>query len=167
MSVRLFYDRWPTYNRRLTDAVRNLAAGELAWQAAPGEWPLWATVAHVAGARVYWLCGVAGEPGAESTPFPDPLSGVGWEDDEGTPRSAGELVSALDSSFAVVERCLDTWTPPILAETVSRAYGDVRQVHSRASILQRIVSHDAYHAGELSQVLGAHGRPAIDLWRPG
>jgi len=31
-----------------------------------------ATVGHTAAARVYWLCGVLGEPGAETTPFTDP-----------------------------------------------------------------------------------------------
>jgi hypothetical protein len=28
-------------------------------------------------------------------------------------------------------------------------------------------SHDAYHCGELSQTLGMHGLPQIDLWPPG
>jgi hypothetical protein len=27
-------------------------------------------------------------------------------------------------------------------------------------------SHDAYHCGELSQTLGIHDLPQIDLWRP-
>ena len=42
----------------------------------------------------------------------------------------------------------------------------VGQVHSRASILQRLLTHEAYHCGELSQTLGIHGLPQIDLWRP-
>ena len=44
-------------------------------------------------------------------------------------------------------------------------YGDTRQVHDRASILQRLFSHEAYHCGELSQTLGIAGLPQIDLWR--
>jgi hypothetical protein len=32
--------------------------------------------------------------------------------------------------------------------------------------LWRLFSHDAYHCGELSQTLGLHGLPQIDLWRP-
>jgi hypothetical protein len=27
-----------------------------------------------------------------------------------------------------------------------------------------ILSHDTFHAGEISQLLGAHSLPAIDLW---
>lgn len=47
-----------------------------------------------------------------------------------------------------------------------RHIGGRVQIHSRASILQRLLTHDAYHCGELSQTLGIHGLPQIDLWRP-
>jgi hypothetical protein len=40
------------------------------------------------------------------------------------------------------------------------------QIHTRQSVLMRVLSHDAYHCGELSQTLGIHGLPQIDLWRP-
>jgi uncharacterized damage-inducible protein DinB len=91
---------------------------------------------------------------------------MGWEDDLDHPRSAAELVMALDSTWGIVDRLLDRWTPEMLEETVERFYGDERQVHSRASILQRLLTHEAYHCGELSQTLGIHGLPQIDLWRP-
>jgi hypothetical protein len=61
---------------------------------------------------------------------------------------------------------LDTWTPEMLAESVEREYDGRRSAHSRASILQRILTHEAYHCGELSQTLGIHGLPQIDLWPP-
>jgi hypothetical protein len=113
---------------------------------------------------VYWLCQVIGEPGVELTPFADP--DAGWEDDLDHPRSSDELVEALDSTFAIVERCLDRWTPPMLSDQIRREYAGSVQVHSRGSIVQRLFSHDAYHCGELSQTLGIHGLPQIDLWRP-
>ena len=166
MSIRLFYDRWPQYNRRLTDIVRTMTDEQLAIRPAPARDPIWATVGHTAGARTYWLCGVLGEPGADTTPFTEPLTGVGWEDDLDHPRSADELVYALDSTWAIVDRCLDRWTPAMLEEPVERLYGDQRQIHSRASILQRLLTHEAYHCGELSQTLGIEGLPQIDLWRP-
>ena len=73
---------------------------------------------------------------------------------------------ALDSTWSIVDGVLDRWTPEMLDEMVERSYGDERQVHSRASILQRMLTHEAYHCGELSQTLGIHGLPQIDLWRP-
>jgi uncharacterized damage-inducible protein DinB len=166
MPIRPFYDRWPQYNRRLTEIVGSMADEQLAIRPAPDLWPIWATVGHTAAARVYWLCGIVGEPGAETTPFPDPLTGEGWEDDLDHPRSAGELVTALDTTWAIVDGCLDRWTPATLEETVERVLGDRRQVHSRSSIMQRLLTHEAYHCGELSQTLGVHGLPQIDLWRP-
>jgi uncharacterized damage-inducible protein DinB len=167
MPIRSFYDRWPQYNRRLSEVVGGMTDEQLAINPGPeaGRWPIWATVAHTASARLYWLCNVLGEPGADATPWPD-LPDDGWEDDLDHPRHADELVWALDSTFAVIDRVLDTWTPEMLAEDVERWYGDERQVHSRASILQRLLTHEAYHCGELSQTLGIARLPQIDLWRP-
>jgi uncharacterized damage-inducible protein DinB len=167
-SIRRFYDRWPQYNRRLTEIVAPMSDEQLAVRPSPDLWPIWATIGHTAAARPYWLCAVLGEPGADTTPWTDPGApdAVGWEDDLEHPRDAAELVGALDSTWAIVEGCLDRWTPAMLGETVERFYGDERQVHSRASILQRLLTHDAYHCGELSQTLGIHGLPQIDLWRP-
>ena len=166
MSIRLPYDRWPQYNRRLRDVVAAMGPDQLAVRPAPDRWPIWATVGHTAAARVYWLCEVVGEPGIETTPFHDLARGTGWEDDLDHPRGADELVRSLDSTFAIVEGCLDRWTMDMLTDEVRRVFGGAAQVHTRSSILQRVFSHDAYHCGELSQTLGIHGLPQIDLWRP-
>jgi uncharacterized damage-inducible protein DinB len=165
MPIRPFYDRWPQYNRRLTEVVGAMSDEQLAIRPAPDRWPIWATVGHTAGTRVYWLCTVLGEPGAETTPFTDLADDNGWEDDLDHPRDAAELVRALDTTWAIIDGCLDRWTPAMLEGTFERSYGDERQLHSRASIVQRLFSHEAYHCGELSQTLGIHGLPQIDLWR--
>lgn len=166
VSIRQFYDRWPQYNRRLTEVVAAMTDDQLAIRPSPDRWPIWATVGHTAAARTYWLCGVAGEPGADATPFTEPATGEGWEDDLDHPRGADELVFALSSTFGIVEAVLDRWTPDMLADAIQRHFGDEVQLHSRASILQRLLSHEAYHCGELSQTLGISGLPQIDLWRP-
>ena len=163
-SIRPFYDLWPQYNRRLRDVVAAMSDDQLAIRPDPERWPIWATVGHTAGVRVYWICAVMGEPGAETTPFTDAASSIGWEDELDHPRSAQELADALDTTFELVEGCLDRWTPEALAIEVSREHGGQRQVHTRASILQRLFSHDAYHCGELSQTLGIQRLPQIDLW---
>lgn len=166
MSIRLFYDHWPVYNEALLDVVRPMSGEQLAIRPSPEGWPIWATVGHTAAARVYWLCGILGEPGAEATPFPDP-NGEGWEDDLSTPRRADELVTAYESTWRIVARCLDRWTPEMLTDTFERTMNGRHQVHTRTSVLQRLFSHEAYHCGELSQTLGIAGLPQIDLWRPG
>ena len=102
---------------------------------------------------------------AETTPWPRP-DDEGWEDTPDHPRSAAELVMALQTTWSIVDGCLDRWTPETLDEKVERRFNDTVQVHSKGSILQRLLTHDAYHCGELSQTLGIHGLPQIDLWRP-
>lgn len=164
MSIRQFYDQWDQYNRRMVEVIGAMSEEQLALRPAPDGWPIWATVGHTAGGRVYWLCAVVGEPGMEYTPFTDP-SGLGWEDDLDTPRRADELVMALQATWGVIDSCLDRWTPEMLSDPITREYGGVRRTHTRGSILQRLFSHDAYHCGELSQTLGILGLPQIDLWR--
>jgi uncharacterized damage-inducible protein DinB len=164
MSIRSFYDRWPQYNRRLTEIIAPMTEEQLAIRPSPERDPIWATVGHTAAARTYWLCSIAGEPGADETPWPDP-NADGWEDDLSHPRTAAELVWALDSTWAVIDGVLDRWTPEMLGQNIERRYLDVVSTHSRASILQRLLTHEAYHCGELSQTLGIHQLPQIDLWR--
>jgi uncharacterized damage-inducible protein DinB len=163
MSIRRFYDRWPQYNRRVTEVIGAMSDEQLAIRPSPDALPIWATVGHTAAMRTYWLCGVVGEPGAEATPWP--AADGDWADDLDHPRTATELVGALDTTWAIIDGCLDRWTPETLDEIVERRYADTVQRHSRSSILQRLVTHEAYHCGELSQTLGIHGLPQIDLWR--
>ena len=165
MSIRAFYGMWPQYDRRLREVIGAMSDEQLAIRPSPERWPIWATVGHTAGTRVYWLCSILGEPGAETTPFSDP-AGDGWEDDLDHPRTADELVGALETTWAIIDGCLDRWTPAALDDRIERRYGDERQIHTRSSIVQRMLTHEAYHCGELSQTLGIAGLPQIDLWRP-
>ena len=164
-TIRPFYDMWPQYNRRLREVIATMSPDQLAIRPGADGWPIWATVGHTAAARVYWLCDVIGETGAETTPFALG-SDAGWEDDLDHPRAAEELVVALDSTWRLIEGCLDRWTPAMLADRIEREYDGNVQVHHRGSIVQRLFTHEAYHCGELSQTLGNHGLPQIDLWRP-
>jgi uncharacterized damage-inducible protein DinB len=162
-SIAPFYEGWRLANDELIRALRDLTPEQLALPVGSPTWPIWASASHIAGPRVYWLCHIFGEPGAETTPFADP--NVGWEDDLGHPRSAAELVGALASTWRIVERCLQTWTPESLAQTARRVRGDgVVQLHTRQSVLWRIITHDAFHGGEISLALGSNGIGAIDLW---
>ena len=163
--IRPVYDGWEVYNGRLIEAIQGLSDEQLKLRASPDHWPIWALAGHMAGTRVYWLCGVFGEPGAETTPFADYLTGLGWEDDETTPRGSDELAGALTSTWALVDSCLERWTPESLGETATVQLASGPRIHTRQSVIMRMISHDAYHCGEISQILGTHGLPEIDLWR--
>jgi uncharacterized damage-inducible protein DinB len=130
------------------------------------SWPIWAIAAHTAATRVYWLCHVAGERGADATPFADP-SGFGWEDELDHPRSAEELVGAWTTTWAVVERAITGWTPAMLAEPISRREGGTIVHYTRRSLLMRMITHEAYHVGEIALIQGIGGRAQLDLWPAG
>jgi hypothetical protein len=163
-TIRPAYGMWPQYNRRLREVIAGLTDDQLAIRPAPDLLPIWAAVGHTAAMRVYWLCEVVGEPGAETTPFWDGTT-VDWADDLDHLRSAAELATGLDSTFAIVEGCLDRWTFDMLTDEIQRPFNNTVQVHTRGSILQRLLTHEAWHAGELSQTLGINGLPQMDLWR--
>jgi uncharacterized damage-inducible protein DinB len=168
-SIRPFYADWAGYSRRTIEGLAALDAQALALQA-PGSdhWPVWAIAAHMAGTRIYWLCEIFGERGIERmSSFYQP-GGMGWEDDLSTPRTGPEIVGALRASWEVVDGCLANWTPAMLEESFER-HGRRGQdeVHTRQSILLRMITHEAYHVGEINIALGSNGRPTIDPWPGG
>jgi hypothetical protein len=170
-TVRPAFSMWPQYNQRLRDVVAAMTDEQLALRVVghaprpePEQWPLWATVGHTACQRVFWLCDFLGEPGADATPFTNAAHNCPGDDDLEHVLGADALAAALDSSFRIVEGCLDRWTVDMLDETIRRPdYGE-DWVHTRGSVLQRVFSHDVYHCGELNQTLAQGGLPQIDLW---
>src|SRR5438445_13615431 len=104
-GVAPFYEGWPKANRRLIEKLRELPPEALNWRATADSWPIWAIVAHCAMVRVYWLCDVVKEPGAETTPFTNAAE-EGWEDHLDEPRGAADLIGALEVTWR-------TWSPAL------------------------------------------------------
>ena len=164
MSIRPAYISWPQYNRRLREVVAGLTDEQLALRPTPDRWPIWATIGHTACQRVFWLCDFAGEPGAETTRFTDAGHNCPGDDDLENVLDAGQLVEALDSTFRIVEGCLDRWTLEMLEDEIRRPDFGPDWVHLRGSVLQRVFSHDVWHCAELNETLSRAGVPLIDLW---
>jgi hypothetical protein len=162
--IRPAYSKWPFFNGQLRDAVARLTDEQVLLRPSPDGWPIWAIVGHAACQRVFWLCDFAGEPGAETTPFKNAGYNCPGDDDLENVLSGSELAEALDSTFRIVERCLDGWTIEALDEVLRRPEWDESWVHSRGSVIQRVYTHDVYHIAEVNQALGAAGLPLVDLW---
>jgi DinB family protein len=113
------YEGWSRVQAQPVARLPALGPEELQLRVSPDGWPVWAMLSHLAGTRVYWLCSVLGEPGIETTPFPD-SSREGWEDHLDVPRQSDELLFALESSWRIVESCLERWTPEMLGEVFDR-----------------------------------------------
>ena len=164
LAIRPAYSSWPRYNRALRDVVAAMTEEHLAIHPTPERWPLWATIGHVACQRVSGICGLLGEPGAETTPFPNALYECPGDEDLEHVLSAEELAAALDSTFAIIEGVLDRWTLDILDVEIRRTFGTEERVFTRGSTLQRSFAHDISHIAELNETLGNHGLQQVDLW---
>ena len=162
--IRPAYSNWPRYNAALRQVVAAMTVDQLMIRPTPDRWPLWATIGHTACQRVSWLCGFAGEPGAETTPFPDALHRCPGDEYLEPALDRDELLAALDSTFRIVEAVLDRWTIETLDDEIRRTFDGEAWVHTRGSVVQRVFSHDVYHCAELNEALGAAGLPQVDLW---
>jgi hypothetical protein len=164
VTIRPAYSEWSTFDQRLRDVVAALTAEQLAIQPGPDRWPLWATVGHLACQRVFWLCDYAGQPGAETTRFTNAGYDCPGDDDVEHVLSPSELVEALDTTFRIVEGCLDRWTYDMLEVEIRReAFGPDR-AHTYGWVIQRAFAHDVHHCAELNEAFGAAGLPQIDPW---
>ena len=165
-TIRAAFPSWPDHNRRLRERVAAMTEAELALRPGPERWPIWATIGHLACQRVFWLCDFAGEPGAAESPFPNAGFDCPGDDDLETVWSAAQLADALDRTFAIIDRVLDSWTFDSLEDVIdhSKDWGDPGRVHSRAWVLQRALSHDVWHISEVSDALAAAGVEPIDFW---
>ena len=107
LTIRPAYSMWPVYNRRLHDIVAASTEERLDTTTGSRQFPMWALVGHTARKRVFWLCDFAGVPGADTTRLTDAGNDCPEDDDLESRLDAEELVEALDSSFQIVENCLD------------------------------------------------------------
>ena len=162
--IRPAFSEWATYQRSLREVVAGLTEEQLALRPSPDRWPIWASIGHLACQRVFWLCDFAGAPGRDTTRFLNAVYDCPGDDDLEHVLSAAELVEALDSTFRIVEACLDGWTLESLSEVLRRPEWDDSWVKTRGAVIQRVFSHDVYHCAELNEVLGAAGLTQIDLW---
>jgi len=164
VHIRPAYSNWPRYNQQLRDVVAGMSDEQLDLRPAPGRWPLWATVGHTACQRVFWLCDFAGEPGAGTTPFTNAAYNCPGDDDLEHVLSSDALASALDSTFQIVEHCLDGWTVEMLGEELNHPEWPGSWTYTRGSVIQRVFAHDVYHAAEVNETLGPAGLQLIDFW---
>ena len=74
-------------------------------------------------------------------------------------------MEALNSTFRIVETCLDRWTLEMLDEEIRRSWGtEEERVYIRGSVIQRVFAHDVYHCAELNEMLATLRLPLVDFW---
>ncbi|MGZ8585989.1 MAG: DinB family protein [Actinomycetota bacterium] len=169
-GLQTFYDGWANHHRLVRAAIRELTSEQLALWTAPHQWSVWQLAGHMAGSRSYWFHDVLGEGDATTrdlfrvarTTVPGlSLEDAGWEDDEEHPRGAAEIVEALDRTWTMIDDCLRRWTPDDLAVGFTRERRSGTETVTRQWVIWHLMEHDVHHGGEISQILGSHGVPAL------
>jgi hypothetical protein len=162
--IRPAFSNWSIVNDRLSQTISGLGVDELALSAAPGRWPLWAVVGHAACQRVFWFCDFAGEAGASATRFTNASWNCPGDDDLVNVLDADQLVEALTSTYAIIDGVLSRWTVEGLAEELRQPTWGEDWIHTRGAVVQRVYSHDVWHAAEANEILTRHNLTGFDLW---
>jgi uncharacterized damage-inducible protein DinB len=152
-----FYRGWDIFQELLVTALAPLTAEHLALRGASNVRTIEENVTHIIGARVRWCRGMMSM--GDAAAFAD------W-DREGEPvRSAEELVVGLRQSWHVLHDALLQWT----VEDLLREYPndapdpDEPDILTHQWVMWHLIEHDIFHAGEISQILGAHGLAGLNL----
>jgi uncharacterized damage-inducible protein DinB len=157
LTLAPFYHGWGDYQALLIDAIAPLTDEQLTLQAKPGQRPIWLLAAHVIGTRIGWFRRM----GEASDPIFTPIDL--WDEDGAPPRTAAELVSGLEQTWAMIAACLDRWTPAMLNDEFTYARSSGQMTRTRQWIIWHVIEHDLHHGGEISLTLGNHGLNALDL----
>lgn len=153
-----FYQGWNVYQDRLTTAIAPLTPEQLTLRPAPQLRSIHDIASHIIGARARWFHDLMGEGGEEMVRLRS------WDRRETPPHTAAELVQGLETSWQLIQECLNRWTP---ADLEYGYKGDPSEgepeVLTRQWVLWHLIEHDLHHGGELSLTLGIHNLAAPDL----
>jgi uncharacterized damage-inducible protein DinB len=152
-----FYEGWAGQQQKLLNSIRPLTPEQMQLRAAPGEWAIWQLASNMAGGRLYWLCAMLGEDDRGTLPL---FAGGGWEDAPHHPRTADDLVDALEKTWTVAEACLDRWSLDDLdADVTTKDFWGKMVTITPGWVLWRLMSHEMHHGSEISLILRVHGLP--------
>jgi uncharacterized damage-inducible protein DinB len=139
---------WQDYQEALKRAVAPLTDEQLAQRLLPGRRTPGEIAEHIVFGRALHLTRTLGADAAELAPYRQ------WEDDGDPPRTAAEIVQALEATWRVIEnRLMRGSSTDALTEAESEA---VRTIWG-------LLDHDLPHAGQLSLLLRAMSMPGVDI----
>lgn len=154
-SLWTVYDGWDGYQTSLVHAVAPLTPAQLAWRAAPGLRSVGELAEHISLGRVDWFKRI-GAPNSAALAANLPSAGSLAGD-------AGQLVSWLEKTWAMIDATLSAWTIADLAKSYHHEYWGKTYAVSHQWTIWRIMAHDLHHGGQLSELLMAQGIPIPEL----
>jgi uncharacterized damage-inducible protein DinB len=151
-----FYADWDGCNQRIVKMMAPLTPAQLLLRSAPHMWHVSGQAAHIVGVRAFWIHQIMHEG-------PPEIAGwLGFDDGPESDRTAERIVLGLNATWDMIAAMLARCTEADLDDTFERVYPERVKTYTRQALIMRVLTHDAQHAGEISQVLGMHGVTGLD-----
>ncbi len=148
---------WHDFQALVIRALGPLTEAQLALRAAPSLRTVDEIARHMIGARARWFASLMSDGGEAIKPF-------GRWDQRGAPaRSAAELVSGLEQTWAGMQAAITGWSLADWARTWPGEDETEPAVITPHWIVWHLIEHDLHHGGEISLTLGAHGLEGLGL----
>ena len=168
-SLAEVFDGWGGFQASLIQAIGPLSADQLRWRPSANLHSVGELARHISMGRIEWFARMDA-PGSA-----DLIAQIEhWAQDSDGNRhiveseipiaeQAAELVHWLTLSGQMLERTLQQWTVDDLARTYRHTWnGDIYAI-SRQWTIWRILTHDVYHGGQISLLLGMQGIAHFEL----
>lgn len=156
-TLDVIYENWRGYNEKLRSCIAALSNEQLLLQPAQHMWPLSQIMQHIISVRAGWFSGTLQDDDEAMNAY------MAWGQPGSPARSAVELASALDDTWAFIEERLQRWTRADCAKTFPDEWGGQVYEVSRSWVIYHVMEHDLHHGGEVSLIMGMNGLQAIDL----
>lgn len=155
-SLTPFFAGWDIHHQRIVKMIAPLTPEQLLLISASHMWHVSGLAAHIVGTRAFWFHEIMREG-------PPEIAGwLGLDDIEESARTVERLVQGLNETWDMIAAVLARCSPAELNDTFERVYPTHTRLFTRQSIIMRVLTHDAHHGGEISQILGMHGIAGID-----
>lgn len=153
------YPGWDAYQELLIRTISPLSTEQLALRSAPPLRSVSENCLHIIGARGRWCHDMMGIGDESFAAF------ARWDRSDMPARTPAEITAGLRDSWAVLRDALASWTPADLAFTYPNTEPEPGEpeVFTRAWVLWHLIEHDVHHGGEITQILGMHGLPGLDI----
>ncbi len=153
-----FVKDWENYQNLLIGVLAPLTPQQLELRAAPHLRSIGMIATHMIGARSRWFHQFLGE----HDPVTEEMDS--WDRSWAPVRTASELVTGLQATWALMKSRLDRWT----AEDMAQIFEEDEEPGEHFSaprrwVIWHLIEHDLHHGGEISLTLGIHNLPAPDI----
>ena len=156
-TLEVIYENWRGYHEKLRDCIAPLTTEQLRLQPAAHMWPLSQIVQHIISVRAGWFSGTLQDDDPAMNAYME------WGQRDSPSRSAAELVSGLDETWAFIEARLQRWTPDDCAMTFPDEWEGEQYDVTRSWVIYHVMEHDLHHGGEVSLILGMNGLRTLNL----